>query len=286
MGRLRERMQEDLALAGLAEDTQKLYVSKVKRFAAYHSRCPSEMGAEEVRQFMLYLTKEVKLSASTRRGYLAALTFLYRHTLNRPEVMVGFLWPKRDQALPVVLSGTEVAQLLSHVRPVKYKALFMLEYGAGLRGIEACRLQVPDIDSNRMLLHVRRGKGRKDRYVMLGRRVLEALRDYYRAERPSGNYLFPGQKPGTHLTPRSFGKTLAEARQASRLAKHVTPHILRHTFATHLLELGVDVRVVQFMLGHKSIQSTIRYTQVSRNLAQRTPSPLDVLGTEQGGVLG
>lgn len=286
MARLRERMQEDLALAGLAEGTQKCYLSKVKRFAEYHWRSPSEMGAEEVRQFMLYLTREVKLSAATRCGYLAALTFLYRHTLKRPEVMAGFVWPRPDQALPVVLSGREVAQFLSHVRQVKYRALVMLEYGAGLRGIEACRLQVSDIDSKRMLVHVRKGKGRRDRYVMLGRRLLESLRDYYRAERPSGKYLFPGQKPGTHLTPRSARYVVAQAREASRLSKHVTPHILRHSFGTHLLELGVDVRVIQFMLGHKSIQSTIRYTQVSRELAQRTPSPLDVLDTDKGGVLG
>jgi site-specific recombinase XerD len=279
-------MQEDLALAGLAESTQKRYVKRVQRFAEYHWRCPSKMGHEEVRQFMLYLVEDKGVSASTQRGYLAALTFLYKDTLREPEVMQGFRWPRRDGTLPTVLSGTEISLLLSHIPSVKYRALFMLDYGAGLRGFEACQLRVADIDSQRMLLHVRRGKGRKDRYVMLSPRLLEALRTYFRAERPTGEYLFPGQKPDSHITPRSVRQTIAKAREACGMQKKVTPHTLRHSFATHLLELGVDLRVIQFMLGHKSVQSTARYVQVSQNLAQRTPSPLDVLDTKRGGVLG
>lgn len=286
MTKLRERMKEDMLLAGLAEGTQKNYLRNVERFATYHWRCPSQMGTEEVREFQLHQILEKKASTSTQRTHLAALTFLYRQTLQRGEVMEPIPWPKKDQKLPVILSGTEVQGLYEQIQSWKYKAVVTLEYGAGLRGSEACRLEVRDIDSKRMLIHVRRAKGRQDRYVMLGQRVLEVLRDYYRHERPTGRYLFPGMRPDTHLSPESVREPLAKARAASGLSKRVTPHLLRHSFATHLLELGVDLRVIQFMLGHKSVQSTLRYTQVSQNLARRTPCPLDVLGSKQGEVLG
>jgi integrase/recombinase XerD len=286
MTRLRQRMQEDLLLAGLADRTRKEYLKNVERFAKYHWQCPSMMGAEEVREFILHLTQVEKSSASTRRVHLSALSFLYKKTLKRPNVMECIPWPKKGETLPVVLSGLEVKELLSYIRSPKYKALAMLAYGAGLRASEACSLEVRGIDSKRMLIHVRHGKGDRERYVMLSPRLLDGLRDYYRQARPPGNYLFPGQKAGRFLTPQSFRRALNGALEASPIDKRVTPHVLRHSFATHLMEMGVNLRVIQFMLGHKSVQSTVQYTHVSRTLAQKTKSPLDVLGTAEGEVLG
>lgn len=286
MTKLRKRMEEELLLAGLAEGTRERYLGCVERFAQYHWRCPATMGTEEVREYLLHLILAKKFSAKTRRCYIAALVFLYTKTLRRPEVMAPIPWPKTSEVLPIVLSGTEVEELLSHIRVRKYKAVAMLVYGAGLRISEALPLEARDIDSKRMLIHVRHGKGGRERYVMLSPRLLETLRDYYRHERPVGPYLFPGQKPGDMLSAASVREVLAKAREESQVEKRVTPHILRHSFATHLLELGVNLRVIQYMLGHKSIQTTMHYTQVSQNMARQTKSPLDVLGTEEGEVLG
>lgn len=279
-------MHEEMLLAGLAESTQERYLGCVEQYAKYFWRCPSTLGAEDVRVYLLYLTLDKKYVAKTRRCYIAALTFLYTRTLKRPEVMESIPWPKTTEVLPKVLSGTEVEELLSYVQARKYKALTMLLYGAGLRISEALLLEARDIDSKRMLIHVRRGKGNRERYVMLSPLLLETMRDYYRHERPAGQYLFPGQKAGRPLCAESVREVLGKAREMSQIDKSVTPHILRHSFATHLMELGVNLRVIQYMLGHKSIRTTAHYTQVSQNMARQTKSPLDVLGTKEGEVLG
>jgi site-specific recombinase XerD len=159
-------------------------------------------------------------------------------------------------------------------------------YGAGLRVSEVCRLRVEDIDSNRGLIHVRLGKGGKDRYVMLGDRLLLALRAYWAQTRPTGSWLFPGRKPGTHLTPDAVNKALKEAVRATKLKKRITAHTLRHSFATHLLEAGTDIRIIQVLLGHASIRTTARYAQVSAKQVAKVRSPLDLLGTRQGAALG
>jgi site-specific recombinase XerD len=239
------------------------------------------MGIEEVRRFLLHLVEKRKIKPPTQQLYAAALKFLYAVTLGRPEVAVAIPLPKVRQNLPPILSGTEVEQLLEAIESIKYRTIVLTAYGAGLRIAEVCSLEVQDIDSKRLLIHVRKGKGGRDRYVMLSTRVLLALRTYWRATRPVGPQLFPGREPGTTISHAAVRAALREAAQRCKLSKRVTPHILRHSFATHLLELGTDLRVIQVLLGHGSIRSTARYTRVSQAHIGRTQSPADALGTAQ-----
>jgi site-specific recombinase XerD len=216
---------------------------------------------------------------------VAALKFLYGVTLDRPKVAERLLWPKVPHKKPDILSGTEVEKVLAAMTSLVPAMVAVTAYGAGLRISEACRLRVEDIDSKRGLIHVRLGKGGKDRYVMLADRLLEALRTYWVRARPADGWLFPGRKKGKHLSSGAVSLALKEAVKRAGLKKRVTVHTLRHSFATHLLEMGTDIRIIQVLLGHASIRTTARYTQVSRQQVGRVTSPLDVLGTEQGSVL-
>lgn len=244
------------------------------------------MGTREVRDFLVHLRDERGLKPMTIKGYVAALKFLYTATLDRPEVVRPWLSPRVQRKLPVVLSGTEVETVLAAVKSITYRAVLMTTYGAGLRISEACRMQVADIDSKRMLIHVRNGKGGKQRYTMLCDHLLKVLREYWRRKRPTGDYLFPGQKKGAHLTKRSVRKVLHQAIKDCGIDKHVTPHVLRHSFATHLLNAGTDIRTIQVLLGHSSIQTTQIYTQVSPLHVSRVQSPLSLLGTRRVEMLG
>jgi len=286
MTKLRDRMEADMRLRNLRPSTQKCYLRYVRTFAVYHGRCPSKMGTKEVRDFLVYLRDERGLAPMSIRGYVAALKFFYTATLDRPEVVRPWLSPRVQRKLPVVLSGTEVEAVLGAVQSLTYRAVLMTTYGAGLRISEACQLKVADIDSARMLLHVRNGKGGKQRYTMLCRRLLDVLRQYFRRKRPDGGYLFPGRKPGTHLHDSSVREVLHQAIEDCGVDKHVTPHVMRHSFATHLLEAGTDIRTIQVLLGHSSIQTTQIYTQVSPRHISRVKSPLDLLGTRGGEPLG
>jgi site-specific recombinase XerD len=237
------------------------------------------MGTKEVRDFLVHLRDERELKPITIKGYVAALKFLYTATLDRPEVVRPWLSPRVEKKLPVVLSGTEVEAVFHAVKSITYRAMLMTTYGAGLRISEACRLQVADIDSKRKLIYIRDGKGGKQRYAMLCDRLLNVLREYYRQVRPAGDYLFPGQKPGTHLSQSSVRKVLHQVIKDCDIDKHVTPHVLRHSLATHLLDTGTDIRTIQVLLGHRSIQTTQIYTQVSPRHIRRVRNPLDLLGT-------
>lgn len=286
MSKLRDRMEADLRLRNFRPRTQKTYLGYVRTFAFYHMRSPADMGTKEVRDFLVYLRDERKLQPMTIRGYVAALKFLYTATLDRPEVVRPWLSPRVVKKLPVVLSGTEVESVLGAIESITYRTVLMTTYGAGLRINEACSLQVADIDSKRMLIHIKAGKGGKQRYTMLCNRLLEVLRVYFRQVRPRGEYLFPGQKPGTHLSADSVRKVLHKAIKDCGIEKRVTPHVLRHSFATHLLDTGTDIRTIQVLLGHSSIQTTQIYTQVSPQHMSRVRSPLDLLGTREAKVLG
>lgn len=279
MGQLRDRLTEDLKLRRYSPGTCRKYLSCVRGFIAYHRRPASEMGLDEVRAFLLHLSEERKVSPATQHQYVAALKFLYATTLGRPEVAFAIPWPKVPQALPPILSGTEVEGLLDAIGSVKYRTIVLTAYGAGLRIDEVCSLRVEDIDSQRNLLHIREGKHGRDRYVMLSARVLMALRTYWRATRPTGPELFPGARPATVVSHEAVRKALRRAAQQCKIHKRVTPHVLRHSFATHLLELGTDLRVIQALLGHRSIRTTVRYTRVSQAHVGRTQSPVDTLGT-------
>jgi integrase/recombinase XerD len=228
-----------------------------------------------------------KAGVFVHRMHVAAIRFLYAITLRRPEVVGWLVWPKTPRSLPVVLSGTEVFAVLEAIKSPKYRAILMCAYGSGLRVSEACALTPADIDSKRMVIHVRDGKRGRDRYVMLGERLLAALRTWWRIERPAREgYLFPGAAAGKHVSPETVRNALKKAAAGAGLEKRTYPHLLRHSFATHLLESGTDIRVIQRLLGHGSIRTTERYTHVSAAHIRRTKSPLDLLGTEAGKPLG
>jgi integrase/recombinase XerD len=281
MGKLRERMLEDLRLRGCAPSTCKSYLHCARAFVAYHKRPAEEMGPPEVREYLLHLEAK-KASSSTRRVHASALKFLYGVTLGRLGVAQGIVGPRRiEQRLPDVLSGAEVEQLLEAIPSLKHRAIAMMAYGAGLRVAEVCALRVADIDSDQMLIHVRQGKRKRDRFVMLPERVLALLRRYWVDARPERPFLFPGAHPGRCITVSSVQKTLKEAARNAGIAKRVSPHVLRHSFATHLLEQGTDVRVIQMLLGHASIGTTMRYTRVTSEHIRGTTSPLDTLRTRR-----
>lgn len=279
-------MEEDLRLRNLRPSTQDGYLRCVRGFARYHMRPPEEMDSEEVREFLLYLRDERRLSPSTVKVHIAALRFLYDTTLQRPEVMAPFRMPKTPRKLPMVLSGSEVEEFFGAIRSIKYRAILMTTYGAALRISEVCKLRSDDIDSKRMLIRVGDGKGGDERYSMLSERLLVMLRAYWRETRPAKPYLFPGRPRTRAISPNAVRQVIDRVVERCSFSKRVTPHTLRHSCATHMLEKGDDIRTIQVLLGHRSIRTTQMYAQVSSRHIARTKSPLDVLGTEEGGVLG
>ncbi len=286
MGKLRDRMVQDLKLTGYSPVTARVYLHWITAFTRHFTRSPTEMGEEEIRSYLLHLLDERKLSHSSYRQAYASLKFLYTTTLKRPfEVHWIPRRRRRPRPLPNVLAGSEVRAVIRAIEDLKYQVLIMAIYGAGLRVTEACRLRVDDIDSLRMLIHVRHGKGGKDRYVMLSKRLLQTLRQYWKKHRP-GELFFPGGTELGHLSPESVRKVLRQASAKAGLEKHVTPHLLRHSFATHLLETGTDLAVIQALLGHRYLESTAGYTRISSRVLRRVQSPLDVLGTAAGQLLG
>ena len=286
MGELREKMDADLRLRNYSQGTQERYLSCVYSFAKHFMRPPEELGGAEIQEYILHLMDNEGAGLSKLKMHIASLKFLYTHTLDRPEEVVRLPWPKVPRTLPDILSGREAESLLVAVDSLKHRAVLMTTYGSGLRITEACTLHIADIDSQRMLIHVRDGKRGRDRYVMLPERLLLVLREYYRACRPPEQYLFPGKTPDRPISATAVRKALNRAKKKTGLKKRVTPHSMRHAFATHLLENGTDVRVIQALLGHGSIRTTARYTQVSRRHIGRTQSPLDVLGTDKAQALG
>jgi len=285
VGQLRDRMKTDLVIGGYSPSTQKIYLVYARKFAAHFMRSPAQMGADEIRQFLLHLVQVEDISRETLRQVRAALRFLYTVTLNRPTEIESVPVPRARKRLPVVLSGTEVGALLAAVRRPKYRLLLAAMYAAGLRISEACALSPGDIDSKRMAIRVR-GKGDKERYTLLSKRLLRDLRDYWRLARPTNGRLFPGRTRAGHVSPATVRNIFREVVAASDINKTPTPHALRHSFATHLIESGVDISVVKALLGHTSLRATQVYTHTSIRQIARTRSPLDLLGTPDGEILG
>jgi len=285
MGTLHDRMEADLILAGYRENTRKKYLGCARLYTKHFMRPPEEMGEEQVRAYLLYLIQERRFVPTTVRMFRSALTFLYGKTLGRPLEVNRVPIMRRRRPLPDVLSGTEVSRLLGAIRSPKYRALITTLYAAGLRITEGCSLCPEDIDSKRMLIHIRDSKRGRDRYTVLSTRLLEHLRDYYRLFRPK-EWLFPGRAANHHVCSKSVAQVFKQALAAAGITKHVTPHTLRHSFATHLLERGTDVTVIQALLGHSSLRATEVYTHVSLEHIGRVKSPFDVLGTEEATVLG
>lgn len=277
MGTTRERMIADLRLRGYSPHTIRTYVSCARRFVERFMKHPSELTYEDLRRYFLQLENE-GLAESTRSTYLAALKFLYTVTLDMPDVVDPLPRPRVPKVLPVVLSRGEVLRLFEAITSLRYRMAAYTLYAAGLRVSEVCNLEVSDIDSERMLLRVRRGKGGKDREVTLSPVLLKFLREYWVAERPPGPFVFPStQADDKRMPPSTLRHALGRARKAAGIDKKVSPHTLRHCFATHMLEMGADIRQIQVLLGHRSIQSTARYTQVSTRHIATMESPLDAL---------
>jgi integrase/recombinase XerD len=281
MTQLRRRMIQDMGLRNLAPKTVAAYVRRVAAFARHFGRSPEDLGPDEVRSYLLHLVQERHVSWSYFNQAVAALRFLYEVTLERPGVMQRIHCPKLPRKLPVVLSPDEVTRVFAAVASLKHRAILMTAYSAGLRASEVASLRVDDIDSQRMVLRVRQGKGRKGRYVMLSPRLLAVLREYWKAARPT-DWLFPGEVPGRPLTEASVQRACVRAAREAGLDKHVTVHTLRHSFATHLLEAGTDIRIIQVLLGHRNLKTTALYTHVSRAAVEATRSPLDRLATLPG----
>ena len=272
---LRQRFIDDMRLRNFSHRTIECYVGRVAGFAKHFGRSPEELGPEEVRAFQLEIIRRGR-SWSTFNQTVCALRLLYGVTLGRPEQVPFIPFGKRPQTLPVVLSPEETVQFLEAAEPGRDRTLFRTTYACGLRLSEVVHLQIPDIDSKRMLVSVRQGKGAKDRLVPLSVRLLEVLRDYWREYRPRP-WLFPGRDGEQPLTggavERRFRRTLARA----GLTKAATMHTLRHCFATHMLEAGVDLRTLQAMMGHTSLETTMRYLHISSQRLRQAPSLLDRL---------
>jgi site-specific recombinase XerD len=280
MGKLREKMKADLELRGYAQRTRDEYLRCAEVFVAHYMRSAEELGETEVRCFVLHQLRVKEAMPPTLKMYVAALKFLYEVTLCRPEVVAHLSWPKVASPLPDILTGSEVFRLLEAVQSIKHRAVITTTYATGMRITETCRLQVQDIDRERRIIHVRKAKGRKDRFVMCGDSLLTCLREYWRAERPRAPYLFPGKDPAEPITAQAVRTALTKAVARSGITKTVTPHVLRHSFATNLLEAGTDIRTIQVLLGHNSIRTTARYSHVSAKLIAATPSPLDLIRQE------
>lgn len=280
MGQLRDRMDGDLRLRGLSEVTRAEYLRCAKHFVAHYRVSPENLGAEDLRRYLLHLAEDLGFSPSNMKIHIAALKFLYTVTLDRPDVVARVRFPKVPVKLLDVPSPSEVAAVLSELTSPMYRTLLFCAYGAGLRLSEACHLCVGDIDAKRMVLIVRNGKGGRDRYAVLSPVLLDALRRYYRQVRPPQPFLFQGKIPGKPVPAAGVQTALRMALQRSGVAKRVTPHTLRHAFATHSLEAGTDLRVIQTLLGHANIRSTVRYVHVSTTTIAKTTSPLDSIAAQ------
>jgi integrase/recombinase XerD len=272
---LRQRFIDDLRLRNYARRTIDTYVGQVAAFARHFGRSPELLGADEVRAYQLHLL-ERRVSWSSFNQAVCALRLLYRTTLGRPESLPMIPYGKRPRKLPSVLSPDEVLRLLDAATPPRDRVLLQVAYGCGLRLSELTHLQVTDIDSTRMVLHVRQGKGGKDRLVPLSLRLLEELRAYWQVCRPR-TWLFPGGKPDRPITTSNIQRRFGRLVKKIGLTKHCSMHTLRHSYATHLLEAGVDVLTLKALLGHSSLQTTARYLHVSTQRLQQTPSLLDLL---------
>ena len=273
---LRQRMIQDMQLRNLTPATQRSYVHYVAEYARYFQLSPEKLDVEAIHQYLLYLLNERKCSPESVNTCVSALKFLYLTTLEMPWTDEYFPRAKRAYKLPIVLSHEEMLLFFDHVPGLKNRAALMTCYGAGLRVSEAVALKVSDIDGQRKLIRVEQGKGQKDRYAMLSDRLLMVLRRYWIAFRPE-LYLFPSWKKDRHMSAATLQLACREAAAHAGLRKKVTVHSLRHAFATHLLEQGADLRIIQVLLGHSDIDTTARYTRVSPQIVAGTVSPLDRL---------
>jgi integrase/recombinase XerD len=272
---LRQRMIEDMTVRNFVEKTRNDYIRQVRTFTAFLGRSPDTAAPEDLRRYQLH-QRQSGVRPPSMNNAVAALRFFFTTTLDRPEMGRHLTFVREPRKIPVILSLEEVARLLEAAPGPKYKAAMSAAYGAGLRVSEVVSLKVSDVDSKRMLLRIEQGKGRKDRFAKLSPKLLELLRDWYRIARPP-IWLFPGRDPMLPLTTRQFNRAVHAAANMAEIKKRVTPHTLRHCFATHLLEDNTDVRLIQVLLGHVKLDTTSLYTHVATNMISAITSPLDRL---------
>lgn len=278
---LRQRMIEDMHMRQLSAGTQRDYIRAVFEFTRFFGQSPDKATAEDLRRYLLH-RQDNGMTPATQNAIASGLKFFFNVTLERHEVVRNLRHAPQPRKLPMILSREEVTRLFEATDSLKYKAAFAVAYGAGLRVSEVVNLKVSDIDSDRMVLRVEQGKGRKDRYAKLSPVLLETLRNWWREGKAKGKvrdngWLFPGMNPVNHLSGRQLARVCKLVAEEAGLDKKVTMHSLRHAYATHLLEDKVDIRVIQVLLGHSKIESTTRYTQVASKLLQEVTSPLDTL---------
>src|SRR5882724_1253280 len=273
---LRQRMLEDLQLRNYSPTTVRIYLHAVTEFAQHFGTPPDRLDAEHIRRYQVFLIKEKKVSQPTFVQVVCALRFFYTHTLHRKIAVDRIPFPRRERKLPLILSRDEVQALLEAPRNLRHRTMLAIMYASGLRVSEVARLKVADIDRARNVLWVRGGKGRKDRQALLPPKLRDLLRSYWRRERPA-DWLFPGSDPNQPISPKAIFLACRKAAERAGIAKSVHPHSLRHAFATHLLEAGVDLRTIQTLLGHADLSTTARYLQVSDASVGATTSPLESL---------
>ena len=280
MGRLRDRMIMDMELKNLSPRTIKTYLYWMKQFTIYYGKSPEQLGDEEIRDYLHYLLKDRKASQAAMNQAYSALKFFYERTLQREWNGSKIPRSKIPKKLPVVLSQDEVQRIFSATKNLKHLAALMVIYSGGLRVGEAVKLKLTDIDSERMDIRIRQGKGAKDRYTILGERALEVIREYWDAYHPK-SWLFPGEKAGNYLSVSSIQRAFRGSLSRAGISKQASVHTLRHSFATHLLERGIDLYFIQRLLGHTSPKTTSVYIHVARKSIARIKSPIDFLDNNE-----
>jgi integrase/recombinase XerD len=280
MSPLRRRMEEELRLRGMSEKTVVSYVGTVRRFAEHFGASPDTLGTEQVRLYLLELIEQRGRTWATVNQALCGLKFFYRHVLDRPVEIEAVPFQKRKSPLPTVLSEAEIVRLLAVPMPLKMHTILMTLYSAALRLREGTHLRPEDLDSSSMSIRIRQPKGGRDRTVMLSRQLLVELREYWRVYRPEA-WLFYGQSKDRPICDKSVQRAVRQAAERAGLRKRVTPHTLRHSCATHLLDRGTSVRYIQELLGHKSFRTTLDYTRVLPRAIAELVSPLDRLPLPQ-----
>jgi site-specific recombinase XerD len=272
-------MLEELQRRNYSSETTRAYLFAVKDFAGYFGKRPDKLGQEHLRQYQLHLLNDRKLAVETIVGRISALRFFFVKVLRRPYREIDLVYPKRPERLPVILSEEEVARLIESAITSYHRVILMTLYGTGLRREELCRLKVTDIDSQRMVVHVRQGKGNKDRDVTLSPRLLEVLRAYWKWRKPK-TYLFPSlyrKRPEQPIDSKTVWHAVREAARRAGIKKKVSPHLLRHSWATHLLERGTDLKTIQVLLGHVDLEATTIYLHLSQRHMQALNNPIDAL---------
>jgi site-specific recombinase XerD len=278
---LKKLMSKELAIRGYSSLTKKAYIYQLEHFITYFDIDPRQLTDTQIERYLVHLVNDKRVSRSYYNQAVSTLKFLYQEVLGKPTISMGLLRPRKELKLPQVLSEDEVLRILTSIRNLKHRAILMLIYASGLRVSEAVRLKVEDIDEQRRLIRVCGGKGRKDRYTILSAYALRVLRDYEAAYRPAGKWLFPGRGDG-HITVRTVEKVFEHALARCDVSKRAGVHVLRHSFATHLLENGVNIRYIQELLGHKRLETTQIYTRVMRKDLANIQSPLDKLMWRRG----